>query len=94
MSDIKAMRAKLLKQLDERITSAVFWKDKEFFENVRKYIIEVENNLEECEIGYQGTLFLERCKMKDLQDKVAELETKLKKGEQKNENVQNNRKRD
>lgn len=75
-------KSKLLAQLNERIATAVFRKDKEFLENIRDCIVELENNLDECELGYQATLFLERCKMKDLQDENASLKEQLGKGEQ------------
>ncbi len=75
-------RQRLKAELNDRISTAVFRKDKEFLENIRAYITELENNLDECELGYQATLFLERCKMKDLQDENASLKEQLGKGEQ------------
>lgn len=40
---------------------------------------EAERKLAECENGYQGTLFLERCKIKDLEEKNLELQTEVEK---------------
>ena len=36
-------------------------------------IFELENHLKECENGYEGTLFLDRCKLHDAEEKVKEL---------------------
>ena len=36
-------------------------------------IFELENRLKECENGYDGTLFLDRCKLHDAEEKVREL---------------------
>ena len=36
-------------------------------------IFELENRLKECENGYEGTLFLERCKLHDAEQKIKEL---------------------
>ena len=36
-------------------------------------IFELENRLKECENGYEGTLFLDRCKLHDAEEKVKEL---------------------
>ena len=34
---------------------------------------ELENRLKECENGYEGTLFLDRCKLHDAEEKIREL---------------------
>lgn len=39
-------------------------------------IFELENRLKECENGYEGTLYLERCKLHDAEEKIKELTTK------------------
>lgn len=39
-------------------------------------IYELENRLKECENGYEGTLYLERCKLHDAEQKVKELTEK------------------
>lgn len=36
-------------------------------------IFELENRLKECENGYEGTLFLDRCKLHDDEEKIKEL---------------------
>lgn len=36
-------------------------------------IFELENRLKECENGYEGTLYLERCKLHDAEEKVEKL---------------------
>lgn len=36
-------------------------------------IFELENRLKECENGYEGTLFLDRCKLHDAEEYVKEL---------------------
>ena len=36
-------------------------------------IFELENRLKECENGYEGTLYLERCKLHDAEEKIKEL---------------------
>lgn len=36
-------------------------------------IFELENRLKECENGYEGTIFLDRCKMHDAEEKIKEL---------------------
>lgn len=36
-------------------------------------IFTLENRLKECENGYEGTLFLDRCKLHDAEEKVKEL---------------------
>ena len=36
-------------------------------------IFELENRLKECENGYEGTLYLERCKLHDAEEKVNQL---------------------
>ncbi len=36
-------------------------------------IFELENRLKECENGYEGTLFLDRCKLHDAEEKVKKL---------------------
>lgn len=36
-------------------------------------IFELKNRLKECENGYEGTLFLDRCKLHDAEEKVEEL---------------------
>lgn len=36
-------------------------------------IFELENRLKECENGYEGTLYLERCKLHDAEQKTKEL---------------------
>ena len=36
-------------------------------------IFELENRLKECENGYEGTLYLDRCKLHDAEEKVKEL---------------------
>lgn len=36
-------------------------------------IFELENRLKECENGYEGTLYLERCKLHDAEEKNKEL---------------------
>lgn len=34
---------------------------------------QLERNLAECEVGYEGSLFMERCKMKDLTEEIERL---------------------
>lgn len=41
--------------------------------NLEQIIFELENRLKECENGYEGTLFLDRCKLHDAEEKVKEL---------------------
>ena len=36
-------------------------------------IFELENRLKECENGYEGTQFLDRCKLHDAEEKVKKL---------------------
>lgn len=36
-------------------------------------IFSLENRLKECENGYEGTLYLERCKLHDAEEKIKEL---------------------
>lgn len=36
-------------------------------------IFKLENRLKECENGYEGTLFLDRCKLHDAEEKVKQL---------------------
>lgn len=36
-------------------------------------IFELENRLKECENGYEGTLYLDRCKLHDAEEKIREL---------------------
>ena len=36
-------------------------------------IFELENRLKECENGYEGTLYLDRCKLHDAEEKLKEL---------------------
>ena len=36
-------------------------------------IFELENRLKECENGYEGTLYLERCKLHDAEEKIKKL---------------------
>ena len=36
-------------------------------------IFELENRLKECENGYEGTLYLDRCKLHDAEEKIKEL---------------------
>lgn len=40
-------------------------------------IYKLNNTLKECENGYQGTLFMESCKMKEAQDKIKEQEFEI-----------------
>lgn len=50
--------------------------DCEIFAFVKKKddtIFDLENRLKECENGYEGTLFLDRCKLHDAEEKVKEL---------------------
>ena len=50
--------------------------DCEIFAFVKKQedtIFALENRLKECENGYEGTLFLDRCKLHDAEEKVKEL---------------------
>lgn len=41
--------------------------------DVEQRIFELENRLKECENGYEGTLFLDRCKLHDAEEKIKEL---------------------
>lgn len=41
-------------------------------------IFKLENRLKECENGYQGTLFLDRCKLHDAEEKIKEQENVIK----------------
>ena len=36
-------------------------------------IFELKNRLKECENGYEGTLYLDRCKLHDAEEKIKEL---------------------
>ena len=40
-------------------------------------IFKLENRLKECENGYEGTLYLERCKLHDAEQKIEELTKKV-----------------
>lgn len=42
-------------------------------ESQEQKIFELENRLKECENVYEGTLFLDRCKLRDAEEKVKEL---------------------
>lgn len=42
-------------------------------ESQEQKIFSLENRLKECENGYEGTLFLDRCKLRDAEKKVKEL---------------------
>lgn len=44
-----------------------------FINSQEQKIFELENRLKECENGYEGTLFLDRCKLHDAEEKVKEL---------------------
>ena len=46
---------------------------KKFAKGYEQKIYELENRLKECENGYEGTLFLDRCKLHDAEEKVKEL---------------------
>lgn len=56
------------------LTFSLFLKDILFviLANEQK-IFELENRLKECENGYEGTLFLDRCKLYDAEQKIKEL---------------------
>ena len=43
------------------------------FNSQEQKIFELENRLKECENGYEGTLYLERCKLHDAEQKIKEL---------------------
>lgn len=45
--------------------------------SLEQKIFELENRLKECENGYEGTLFLDRCKLHDAEEKIKELEKML-----------------
>lgn len=50
--------------------------DCEIFVYVKKQedtIFALENRLKECENGYEGTLYLDRCKLNDANEKIKEL---------------------
>lgn len=40
----------------------------------KQKIFELENRLKECENGYEGTLYLDRCKLHDAEEKIKELD--------------------
>ena len=40
-------------------------------------IFELENRLKECENGYEGTLFLDKCKLHDAEEKIKKLTQKI-----------------
>lgn len=45
-------------------------------------IFELENRLKKCENGYEGTNFLDRCKLHDAEEKIKKLTEESKKWEQ------------
>ena len=50
----------------------------EIIKSDEREIFELEKNLKECEIGYEGTLFLDRCKLHDAEEKIEKLSKEIK----------------
>ena len=46
---------------------------KKFARGYEQKILELENRLKECENGYEGTLYLDRCKLHDAEEKIEKL---------------------
>ena len=55
----------------DRITDAIA-----LIKEQEEQIFKLENRLKECENGYEGTLFLDRCKLHDAEEKIKELTEK------------------